>query len=565
MMGTFFAFVTPMVRSVHSSSILASLILVALAACGSGDPGDEPGADAGVDTYADGDWLFESDRVLSIDIEMVPADWDSLRFQTRKILDIFGDGCGDGPAPEAFTYFSATVTIEGETFQEVGVRKKGFLGSLSETKPSLKLKLDKFIPDQKMSGLKRFTLNNSVQDPSYVNQCLGYDLFRAAGVPAPRCNFASVTVNGQAMGVYVNIEAVKKPFLRMHFGNDTGDLYEGTISDFRDGWTATFEKKTNELTPGQPGVDDLQAALALDGDPMRAALDPRLDIDAFMKFWAVEILVAHGDGYSGNSNNFYFYDNLDTNQIVFMPWGADNLFSDSPGSIGASKTRSLLPRKLFLHDESRAQYVAAMTEVLDTVWDDQAMLAEIDRMEALISSYVLTDEQDAFATDLTALRATIDGREAEVRGQLGGLTAGSADSLMDPLCFTRSGTITGSFGHHRWHTACLQPAKLGRGPRRRQPRPSRRRCVRRFPRHQPQHALHAVPCRRPGTGHGQHRQRLLAVLPTGLRHVRQRRARSRFCDPHRSELLGRSTGERDHQSRHLADAVLLDAKWSPRS
>jgi len=89
--------------------------------------------------------------------------------------------------------------------------------------------------------------------------------------------------------------------------------------------------------------------------------------------------------------------------------------------------------------------VAAMTEVLDTAWDDQQVLAEIDRMEALISAYIPAEEQDVFTTDLTALRATVDGREAEIRSQLGGLSSASANSLMEPLCFTKSGSVTGPF------------------------------------------------------------------------------------------------------------------------
>ena len=55
-----------------------------------------------------------------------------------------------------------------------------------------------------LSGLRRMTLNNARQDPSYINQCLGYQLFAAAGVPAPRCSFATVTVNGEQLGIYAH-------------------------------------------------------------------------------------------------------------------------------------------------------------------------------------------------------------------------------------------------------------------------------------------------------------------------------------------------------------------------
>lgn len=423
-------------------------------ACSGGDS-DGVGPDAGIGpdggaidaglSYSDGDWLFEDDRLLRVEIEVAPADWDTLRFQTRNVLAILGETCGEEPAPKVFTYVKAKVTIEGEVFEEVGIRKKGFLGSLSSDKPSLKVKLQEYVPDQTLSGVKRFTLNNAIQDPSYVNQCLGYKLFRDAGIPAPRCNFATVSVNGQEMGVYVHVEAVKKPFLRLHFGNDTGNLYEGTLSDFRDGWTGTFDKKTNEAVLGQSDISEVTAALALDGDAMRAALEPLVNLEDYMTFWALETLVAHWDGYAGNNNNYFIYDDPTSDKFNFMPWGADQLFTDSPDSIVASRSRSILPRKLLQHDASRAEYVAAMTAVLDTVWDDDEALAEITRMESLIRSHILSAELPEFDADLALLRTTVTGREAKVRSELAMLTAGSAEALMEPLCFADVGSVAGTF------------------------------------------------------------------------------------------------------------------------
>ena len=63
---------------------------------------------------------------------------------------------------------------------------------------------------------------------------------------APRCSFANVTVNGIHRGVYTNIEPIKKPFLMRVFGNDAGDLYEGTVADLSDGNLIRLQKKTNE-------------------------------------------------------------------------------------------------------------------------------------------------------------------------------------------------------------------------------------------------------------------------------------------------------------------------------
>jgi len=88
-------------------------------------------------------------------------------------------------------------------------------------------------------------------------------------LPASRCNFANVTVNGQNLGVYVNVEEIKEPMLARQFTNTTGNLYEGVLSDFRPQFVNTFEKKTNE------------------DDPSRA------DLDAFYTCWAVEGIIGY--------------------------------------------------------------------------------------------------------------------------------------------------------------------------------------------------------------------------------------------------------------------------------
>ena len=149
----------------------------------------------------DSDAYFALDRVLNIEIEMAPEDWDTLRHQTRTFEDLMAEIEEYGlsrPFANIYTWFSGTVTVDGETHSNVGVRKKGFLGSHSDTKPSLKLRFDKYVDDRSLGGvIERMTLNNSTQDDSMVNTCLTYQIFAAAGSPSPRCNFATVTVNGK--------------------------------------------------------------------------------------------------------------------------------------------------------------------------------------------------------------------------------------------------------------------------------------------------------------------------------------------------------------------------------
>lgn len=168
--------------------------------------------------------IFDPERVLQVSITMAPADWDALRFQARDVYDTLGPTCMDGPPPNPYTEFPASISVDGEALSLVSVRKKGFYGSSDQFKPSLKVDLGEYVGGQTISGTDRFTFNNARQDPALVKQCLGYALFAAAGVPASRCNFANVSVNGQGLGVYVNVEDIKEPMLARHFPNITGNL-----------------------------------------------------------------------------------------------------------------------------------------------------------------------------------------------------------------------------------------------------------------------------------------------------------------------------------------------------
>ena len=72
--------------------------------------------------------------------------------------------CGGGPFEDIFSFVPADVTVDGTFVGEIGLRKKGFLGSLDDEKPSLKLKFDRYIEGQSLSGMKRMTLNNAMID-----------------------------------------------------------------------------------------------------------------------------------------------------------------------------------------------------------------------------------------------------------------------------------------------------------------------------------------------------------------------------------------------------------------
>ena len=396
--------------------------------------------------------MFEPDHLLRIEIDMADEDWDFVRTQTRSLAVLAGQDCLAEPFGSPFSYVEATVTIDGEVIESVGVRKKGFLGSLHDQKPSLKIKFDEYV-DQRFSGLQRMTLNNNRQDAGYIRQCIGYQLFANAGVPAPRCNFARVTVNGRELGIYAHVEPVKKRFLARHFEDNEGRLYEGTLSDYRDGWSGTFEAKTNKTDPDRSDIEAMIASLTASDSRLLDELETLIDVDRFLTFWVMEVLINHVDGYANNTNNFFVYTDPTTGLIEFLPWGIDNILSggndfpdgdNPPLSVFAT---GMLPRRLYTLPQTRDRYVDRMQELLDTVWDEDEILDEIDRMEALIEPFVGRDlflGARNLGDEIDQIRDFVTNRRSEIEPELTSPPAWNFP-LRDSFCFIEIGDVQATF------------------------------------------------------------------------------------------------------------------------
>lgn len=349
------------------------------------------------------DDIFPTDRVLDVQITVAAEDWDTIRYQSRDFFLALHESRKVAPPEAPYTYVDASVTIDGVVFPHVGLRKKGFLGSQSTTRPSLKIKLNHTDKDAGIDGLTNLTLNNNQQDVSLVSQFMGYAVFNAAGSPAPRCAYAKVTVNGVNLGVYSHVETVRKLFLRRAFGTDDGTLYEGPYVDFYEGWAGSFEHKTGNDAPGREKIQRLIEVLEGDSKNIEGAIGELVDLNTFYTFWAVEGLLGFWDGYSGNNNNFFIYLNPGTDKFHFLPWGADSLFSkhsklrhhNKAGAPISVKTQGLLTHKLYQQKSSRERYAKTMMGILENHWNETELLAEVDRIDAMVKPH-LVDAQRFF-------------------------------------------------------------------------------------------------------------------------------------------------------------------------
>jgi len=377
------------------------------------------------------DSFYAIENVLTINITMSPADWDAVRTEQPA-----GGPCNwDWTGGSRYTWRQATsVELAGTifppatTFANVGVKKKSFCGSISSDKPCLHIDFGKFSADTESAaegliGTRYVTLNNTIQDASYVRQPLGYALLGMAGLPHSRCNFAQVFVNGQPIGqgqpnvnspgLFVNAEPVMKRYIERNFnGNMKGDLYELEHTD--DFLNARLPFIPPESLSAFDDKADLKFAIDAIAANGLAGANQVVDLDQFSRLYAMEFLLKHWDGYARNTNNTYVYNDVtavavpgvDDVKFKFIPWGIDQILQ--PDRHFKLSSDGLIA-KLVRDDPDR------LTQVIDQIETYRATVFSrevqhttlnpmIDKMEALLQGFGVPDVVAQIATVRQQLR-----------------------------------------------------------------------------------------------------------------------------------------------------------------
>jgi spore coat protein H len=409
------------------------LLCLALSACGQRPEGwtEATHAENAPPAY---DVVFPRDRVISLDIQITPQDWQAMFDDMTEMAGPFGQGGqtgppqqqGQGPAPggdaaaacvgrsegdvctvgtvtgrctagfgpgqlvcaaegpvrggpgnpgqgnpgqgnvgagnEDAEFFPRTpifvpciVSFEGRTWQSVGIRMKGN-STLSGTwrrgvyKLPFRLDFAEFgesrpqVSGQRFQGFKLLSLTSSSSDSSFQREKLADDLLEEAGVPVGRSVFARLHVDhGQGrkyFGLYTVVEVPDLPLLRRVFDRDDGNLYKPQGRPAR--WVAfdraAFDKKTNKSAADWSDVEAAVQALNAsrsDAFAWRAGLEAVFNVDAFLRWLAMNTLIANGDTYGGLPHNYYLYGNpADRGRIRWIAWDHDLSFGAFGGGGG---------------------------------------------------------------------------------------------------------------------------------------------------------------------------------------------------------------------------------------
>jgi hypothetical protein len=196
--------------------------------------------------------------------------------------------------------------------------------------------------------------------------------------------------------------------------------------DFFKGWDKAFENKMGEDAPGREKINQLIKVLEQRNLPdVEQAIGELVDLDSFYRFWAVEGLIGFWDGYTANNNNYFVYLSPKTGKLHFLPWGLDcayEKYSKLPGNSRRAplsvKTKGRVAYRLYQVESCRKRYAKTLLQIMDEHWDEEKMIAEIDRRHTMLKPRLAPSQTRSFR--VKGIQHFIRNRRGELMEEISG-------------------------------------------------------------------------------------------------------------------------------------------------
>ena len=319
----------------------------------------------------------------------------------------------------------ATVTVDGKVYPDVGVHFRGnsSFGVGNGFKRSLALAFDFVHDDQAIGGYRTLNFLNANTDPTLMRTVLSMYIARQY-IAAPKTNFVRVVINGENWGVYENAEQFNKEFIAENFGttkgtrwkipqgNQGGFTYQG---DDPSRYNRTYQIKSKDEPEAWSALIDLVKTLnTTPPESLEAALASRLDIDAYLRFLALDNVMISADAFLQRVSDYSLYRDP-TGRFHFIFHDANEMFSTGRAElsplVSQNDTSKPIIAKVLAVPALRAKYLGYVREIAEKSLDWKALGPVVKQYRDLIADDVARDTRKLFSTE-DFVRTTADDPDA---------------------------------------------------------------------------------------------------------------------------------------------------------
>lgn len=389
--------------------------------------------------YKDLNNTFPIDKITSIKFEISTNEWNKLltNFDINPNNKDYIIGDFIITQDNVTTYLdSVGIRIRGNHSR---MRPEGNQNELHNTTipdwhhASFSVGVKKYKKTQRYKGEEKIDFKWFKDDANYVRELYCYDLFERFGIwTAPQSCYSTLTIRIKEdekdayFGVYHMVESIDENYLKSRkqlFGSCNGNLWKCSgRSNLKDTYSTlmgienitldplTQKKYTYDLKTNEQNLESAKAQLmafitdlnSKSETTLKTWLESRMDVDFFLKTYAVNVMVGNWDDYWVNCNNYYIYFDLN-NQFYFIPFDYDNTLGTS-ALMQNTGTQNLLEwgfgegnplvAKILSIPEFKTIYVNYLYDLANPVNDyfySDKSISRINNWQNMIREYVSND------------------------------------------------------------------------------------------------------------------------------------------------------------------------------
>ena len=335
-------------------------------------------------------------------------------------------------------WITATVTIDGTTYEDVGLRLKGnssLRGVSTEDDPATipwLIELDEFVEDQNHEGLEEFVVRSSSSETA-LNEAVALELLDLAGLASQDAVAVRFSVNGGDPQLRLVIDSPDGEWMAEELA-DTGALYKAESTgdwSYRGDDPAAYDEVFDQEAGSDnadltPLIELLRFVNESDDATFTAELDEWLDVESFATYLAMQDLLDNFDDIDGPGNNAYLYWDTGTERFTVVPWDYNLAFGQRPGApgggnfpepaegfdpgqmgggrgMGGMTRENPLVERFLANDEWNALYEQATAGLEATLYASGTASAILDQWSAIVTSSGLVDDATV-ETDAAAIQ-----------------------------------------------------------------------------------------------------------------------------------------------------------------
>ena len=286
-------------------------------------------------------------------------------------------------------------------------------------KKPFKIDLNRFTKGQKLHGRTKLNLSNSFLDPAFMKEKLGYELYRAAGLPTPGVGWANLTLTIEGvpdpipLGIYVLVEQVDQRFLASNLGQASKDslLMKPEVEDWHYIDDDPNSYRSYNIKSGDENTDQLHAFVSLlkfierAPDPLfQREIGERIDLKQLAGYLAATSILANLDSYVGMPHNYYLVMDKADGKMRILPWDINEAFGTFTMHGHAEDLarwdidrpwvgRHLLLERLFATEDFPQLYRAALAQLMQQAFTQQQLFDRIAEFEKVLSPHVAKSDK----------------------------------------------------------------------------------------------------------------------------------------------------------------------------